>query len=98
MKNFFKWLLAIPLFIVVPVTWLGGIAIYFWTIIIAYNMHGFLGAIISFFTPVLSTIYFCIKAWQYFRFDSSFLQWVIIFVVFAIVGQILAVITRVLEE
>ncbi|OIK11967.1 hypothetical protein BIV60_17075 [Bacillus sp. MUM 116] len=61
--------------------WALGIGIHLWTIYIAYHVSGLFWAIISFFFPVLSQIYWGYKAWKIDGFDSAYIQWLIILTV-----------------
>ncbi|UCG89138.1 MAG: hypothetical protein JSW71_11610 [Gemmatimonadota bacterium] len=47
-----------------PILGILGLVIHIWTIVIAYEISGLVGAAISFMLPVLAQIYWGIAAWQ----------------------------------
>lgn len=48
-----------------PVIGILGLIIHIWTIVIAYNVSGLIGAIVTLIFPVLSQIYWFIKVWSF---------------------------------
>lgn len=45
--------------------WLGGIAIYLWTVIIAFMYGGFISALLTFILPVIGQIFWAWKSYVY---------------------------------
>ncbi|MEX2104813.1 MAG: DUF2569 family protein [Bacilli bacterium] len=70
--------------------YIGAILIHIWTAIIAYNYSGTFFGILSFFTPFFSEIYWLFVSWKIDKFQSPYIQWVIVLVVAWIVVILLS--------
>lgn len=52
--------------------------LHIWTVYIAFKISGVLGAIFTFFIPVLSELYWSFSSWKIAGFDNPYIQWVIV--------------------
>jgi hypothetical protein len=92
--NFFTGLLSLY---VIIVRILSGL-IHLWTVYIAFSITGLLGAIVSFFFPVVSQLYWGYGAWQLDGFNSPYIQWLIVLVVMWVLQYVFAFILGSIEE
>jgi hypothetical protein len=77
---------------------IGGTLFHIWTIIIAYNVSGILAAIVTFFLIGLSEFYWAFQAWKTSGFDSSFIQWIIVFLALGIVRFIFIIFSGIFDR
>lgn len=71
--------------------YLVAILIHIWTAIIAYNHSGTFFGILSFFTPFFSEMYWLSVSWRNDRFESPYIQWIIVLIVSWILVILLSV-------
>jgi hypothetical protein len=55
-----------------------GVLMHLWTVYIAFAISGVFWAIVSFFFPVASQLFWGFRAWSVGSFDTPFIQWLIL--------------------
>lgn len=79
-------------------TWFSGFALHIYTIIFAFKVSGVLAAIISFFFPVISQVYWVWRTWNesgslvndYSYWVFTYIAWFIAAIILTIVGSLIA--------
>jgi hypothetical protein len=76
--------------------WILGGLMHLWTIYIAYSTSGLFWGIVTFFLPVISQIFWGLKAWFNFGFDSPYIQWLIILAAMWLINYIFSMIITII--
>lgn len=78
--------------------WILGVLIHLWTISIAFTSSGLLGAIVSFFLPIGSELYWGVKAFIFDGFNTSYIQWLIVLFLMWLLHYVFAFLLVWIEE